>query len=114
METEVECAIAMVWPEGRGEPVCEMFRVDRRTGRWTSKHFSNGTAFADCGLLHHGETARSLAQTATRSGVARYVEPVTFVVASLDESLFEETGPWDWTVEHLKRLPDADVTTFRK
>lgn len=112
---EVECAIAMIWPEGRAEPLCEMFRVDRRKGRWVSKHFSGGTAFSDGGKLMDGETARSLAQSGTRSGVFRYLDQaplVTFVVASLDPELFDATGPWDWTLEHLRRLPDADVTTF--
>jgi hypothetical protein len=113
-DDDIECAIAMVWPEGKAEPLCEMFRVDRRSGRWCSKHYSSGMTFADGGHLHRGETARSLAQSGTGSGLYRYLPhtPVTFVVASLDVTLFESTRPTDWTLEQLKRLPDADVVTF--
>lgn len=113
----IECAIAMVWPEGAtlgATPVCEMFRVDRRTMRWSSKHYSGGASFVDGGRLYNGETARSLAESGTGSGVHRYLHRavVTFVVASIEPSLFEATAPTDWTVEQLKQLPDADVITF--
>lgn len=113
-EETVECAIAMVWPEGRWEPVCEMFRVDHRTMTWTSKHYSGGTSFTDGGRLRAGETAQTLALHGTRSGVYRYPRrtTVTFVVAALDARLFEATRPTDWTVERLKQLPDARVATF--
>lgn len=82
----VECAIAIVWPEGFREPVCEMFRVDRRAMTWTSKHYSSGATFSDGGRLHDGETARSLAASGTRSGIHRFshLTTVTFVVADLD------------------------------
>lgn len=111
---DIECAIAMIWPEGKAEPLCEMFRVDRESGRWSSKHYSGGVTFVDGGKLHQGETARSLAQSGTGSGISRYLDraPVTFVVASLDVTLFENTRPTDWTLEQLKRLPDADVVTI--
>lgn len=114
MDNDVECAIAMVWPEGRSEPVCEMFRVDRRAMRWSSKHYSRGDSFVDGGRLYNGETARSLAESGTGSGVHLYLHrtTVTFVVASIDPAVFEATGPTDWTLEQLKALPDADVTTF--
>jgi hypothetical protein len=110
---KVECSIAIVWPEGVRDPVCEMFRVDRRTMTWTSKHFSSGVSFSDGGRLHDGETARTLAQTGTRSAIDRFVSDtsVTFVVADLDPAQFESTRPTDWTVDHLARLPGADVST---
>ncbi len=110
----VECAIAMVWPEGMWAPVCEMFRVDHRTMTWTSKHYSDGATFDDAGRLHNGETARSLAESGTGSGIHRYLRrtAVTFVVASLEESQFEATRPTDWTLERLKGMPDANVSTF--
>ncbi|MFZ5439237.1 MAG: hypothetical protein ACOZQL_04470 [Myxococcota bacterium] len=113
-EPVVECVIAMVWPGGVSEPVCEMFRVDRRAMRWSSKHYSSGSSFVDGGRLYNGETARTLAESGTGSGVHRYLHraPVTFVVASIDESIFEATGPTDWSLEKLLALPDANVTTF--
>ncbi|MDP1827621.1 MAG: hypothetical protein Q8L48_30395 [Archangium sp.] len=113
LENPVECAIAIVWPEGAREPVCEMFRVDRRAMRWTSKHYSSGTTFSDGGRLHDGETARSLAASGTRSGLHRFshLTTVTFVVADLEPAQFESTRPTDWTVGQLTRLPGADVST---
>lgn len=115
-KTVVECAIALVWPEGRATPVCEMFRVDRQTMRWSSKHYSGGASFVDGGRLYNGETAWSLAVTGTGSAVYRYPQAhsVTFVVASLDESLFESTHPTDWTVERLRRLRDAEVSVISR
>lgn len=109
----VECAIAIVWPEGFREPVCEMFRVDRRAMTWTSKHYSSGATFSDRGRLHEGETARSLAASGTRSGIHRFshLTTVTFVVADLDPVQFESTRPTDWTAGQLARLPGADVST---
>ena len=109
----VECAIAIVSPEGSREPVCEMFRVDHETQTWTSKHYSSGATFTDGGRLHHGESARTLAQTGTRSGLGRFARTtVTFVVADIDPAQFESTRPTDWTVGQLTRLPGADVSTF--
>lgn len=108
----VEYAIALICPSGRTfTPLCEMFRVDRAARRWSSKHFSNGASFTDTGGLRDGETARSLASTATGSGIARYQREsdVVFVVASVDESLFLSTNPSDWTVEKARRLPDAEI-----
>lgn len=111
---QVECAIAIVWPEGSREPVCEMFRVDHATMTWTSKHFSSGASFNDGGRLHDGETARMLAESNTRSGINRFAgrTSVTFVVADLDPEQFESTRPTDWTVGQLSRLPGADVSTY--
>lgn len=110
----VECAIAIVWPEGSREPVCEMFRVDHHTQTWTSKHYSSGATFTDGGRLHDGESARTLAECGTRSGIGRFSgsTTVTFVVADLDPDQFESTRPTDWTVGQLARLPGADVSTF--
>lgn len=110
----VECAIAIVWPEGSREPVCEMFRVDHETQTWTSKHYSSGASFTDGGKLHQGESARTLAESGTRSGIGRFAArtTVTFVVADLDPAQFESTRPTDWTVGQLARLPGADVSTF--
>jgi len=115
--SDVECAIAMLWPEGQGEPVCEMFRVDRTRRRWESKHFSSGSSFSDGGRLLDGETARTLAESGTGSGLYRYqhapaVTGVTFVVARLDQRLFDETSPRDWTLDRLKELPGANVKRF--
>jgi len=45
----VECAIAIVWPEGKAAPVCEMFRVDFERMEWTSKLYSDGASFDDGG-----------------------------------------------------------------
>lgn len=111
---EVECAIAIVWPEGSREPVCEMFRVDHATQTWTSKHYSGGATFTDGGRLHRGESARTLAECGTRSGIGRFAAntTVTFVVADLALDQFESTLPTDWTVGQLRRLPGADVSTF--
>jgi hypothetical protein len=106
----VECAIAIVWPEGKAEPVCEMFRVDFERMEWTSKHYSDGASFDDGGRLRDGETARSLAQLGTRSGIFRYSTAVTFVVADLDVARFDSTRPTEWTVDDLARLPNADVS----
>jgi hypothetical protein len=113
MSDTVECAIAIVWPEGSPEPVCEMFRVDHQQMTWTSKHYSSGCSFVDGGRLRSGETARALAQSNTRSGIHRFVgrTTVTFVVADLDPAQFEATRPTDWTVEALERLPGAEVET---
>lgn len=113
-EGPVECVIALVQPAGRWEPVCEMFRVDHRTMTWSSKHYSSGTCFTDGGRLRRGETARALALTGTRSGVYRYPQEtcVTFVVAAVDERLFDSTRPTDWTLERLRELPGARVATF--
>ncbi len=110
---QVECAIAIVSPEGSREPVCEMFRVDHQTQTWTSKHYSSGATFADGGRLHDGETARTLAESGTRSGIHRFANrtTVTFVVADLDPAQFESTRPSDWSVGQLARLPGADVST---
>ena len=109
----VECAIAIVSPEGAREPVCEMFRVDHDTQTWTSKHYSSGATFTDGGRLHEGESARTLAESGTRSGLGRFAHiTVTFVVADLDPDQFESTRPTDWTVGELRRLPGADVLTF--
>lgn len=112
--TPVDCAIAMVWPEGSHEPVCEMFLVDHRTQRWISKHYSGGELFVDGGRLRNGETARTLALHGTRSGIFRYVRRtrVRFVVADLAPEAFEKTRPTDWTVDDLERLPGADVETY--
>lgn len=114
-DTAVECAIALVWPEGRHHPLCEMFRVDLKTRTWSSKHFSRGTSFTDGGGLHDGETARSLARSGTGSGLYRYPSetPVTFVVASIDETLYFATSPADWTVERLRALRDVEVQVLR-
>ena len=108
----VDCAIAIVWPQGSAEPVCEMFRVDHQAMTWTSKHYSGGTTFDDHGRLRSGETARSLAECGTRSGIHRFQTAVTFVVADLDPQKFESTRPTDWTVEDLERLPGAAVSTY--
>jgi hypothetical protein len=114
-ESQVECAVAMIWPEGRCEPLCEMYRTDLRTMRWSSKHFSDGSSFLDGGRLYSGETARSLAETGTGSGLHRYLPhtPVTFVVARIDVAAFDKTSPTDWTLEEVKALPDAAVTKYR-
>ncbi len=113
-EADVECAIAMIWPAGRAEPLCEMFRVDRRRMRWESKHYSSGTSFHDGGGLYRGETARLLAERGTGSGLHRYPRstPVTFVVANLAAEEFEARDPDEWTLEQLTQLPGADVTTI--
>lgn len=111
----VDCVIAMVWPAGPLEPVCEMFRVDHRSGTWSSKHYSGGEVFVDGGRLRRGETARTLALTGTRSGLFRYVNRtpvVRFVVADLAPEAFEKTRPTDWSVDEVERLPGADVETF--
>lgn len=110
----VECAIAIVWPEGKADPVCEMFRVDFERMRWSSKHYSDGASFDDGGLLREGETARSLAQQGTGSGIHRFLSrtAVTFVVADLDVASFDSTRPTEWTVEDLERLPNADIARF--
>ncbi len=110
-ENTVECAIAIVWPEGFADPVCEMFRVDHRTMTWTSKHYSSGVTFTDGGRLHDGETARALAELGTRSGINRLVHrtSVTFVIADLKPEQFESTRPTDWTVAQLSQLPGAQV-----
>jgi hypothetical protein len=115
MESEnpkVECAIAIVWPEGFRDPVCEMFRVDHQAMTWTSKHYSGGATFSDGGRLHDGETARTLAEVGTRSGINRFAHrtSVTFVVADLDPAQFESTRPTDWTVGELTKLPHAEVS----
>jgi hypothetical protein len=113
-EGPVECVIALVQPDGRWEPVCEMFRVDHRTMTWSSKHYSSGTCFTDGGRLRRGETAKALALTGTGSSRFRYPRQtcVTFVLASIDERLFDTTRPTDWTVERLAQLPGARVATF--
>ena len=82
-EKRVDCAIAIVAPQGSQEPVCEMFRVDHESMTWTSKHYSGGATFDDGGRLRSGETARSLAEHGTRSGMHRFSTAVTFVVAEL-------------------------------
>ncbi len=112
----VECAVAIVWPEDRGDPVCEMFRVDHQAMTWTSKHFSGGATFDDGGRLHAGETARLLAESGTGSGIHRYAPQttVTFIVADIDAEAFEETRPTEWTVERLGRLPGASVSKHRR
>lgn len=109
----LECVIAMVWPGGPLEPVCEMFQVDHQAQRWVSKHYSGGQLFVDGGRLRRGETARTLALTGTRSGLFRYVHrtQVRFVVAELSPEAFERTRPTDWTVDEVERLPGADVET---
>lgn len=111
----VECAIAIASPDGSPEPVCEMFRVDHETQTWSSKHYSSGATFTDGGRLHRGESARTLAECGTRSGIGRFAArtTVTFVVADLDPAQFESTRPTDWTVGQLRRLPGADVSTYR-
>ena len=113
-EDPVECAVAIVWPEGRGDPVCEMYRVDHQKRTWTSKHFSGGATFDDHGRLRDGETARLLAENGTGSGIHRYAHqtPVTFIVADIDSAAFESTRPTEWTVETLVRLPGASVSKF--
>ena len=112
-EPDVDCAIAIVWPGGRWAPVCEMFRADHQTMTWSSKHYSGGVTFDDHGRLRSGETARTLAELGTRSGIYRFANQttVTFVVADLDPVKFEATRPTDWSVEDLVRLPGADVST---
>ena len=109
-EKRVDCAIAIVAPQGSQEPVCEMFRVDHESMTWTSKHYSGGATFDDGGRLRSGETARSLAEHGTRSGMHRFSTAVTFVVAELDPQKFESTIPAQWTVEDLKRLPGAEIS----
>lgn len=112
-ESKVDCAIAMVWPKGRLEPVCEMFCVDHQSMTWTSKHYSGGVTFVDGGRLRSGETARSLAVSNTRSGLHRFArQTVTFVVADLEPAKFQSTRPTDWTVEDLEQLPGADVSIY--
>ena len=112
-QASVDCAIAIVWPQGALEPVCEMFRVDHQSMTWTSKHYSGGATFDDHGRLRRGETARSLAESGTRSGIHRFApRTVTFVVADLDPQKFESTRPTDWTVEDLERLPGAAISTY--
>jgi hypothetical protein len=110
----VDCAIAMVWPTGPQEPVCEMFLVDHRSGTWTSKHYVGGQVFMDGGRLRDGETARTLAELGTRSGIYRYVRsmPVRFVVADLDPEQFVSTHPTQWTLTEVAKLPGADVETI--
>ncbi len=113
-EPDVDCAIAIVWPEGRWEPVCEMFRADHQSMTWSSKHYSGGVTFDDHGRLRSGETARTLAALGTRSGIYRFASRtrVTFVVADLDPVKFEATRPTDWKVDDLVRLKGADVSTY--
>lgn len=113
-EPAVVCAIAIVWPEGKWEPVCEMFRADHLSMTWTSKHYSGGVTFDDHGRLRSGETARTLAESGTRSGIYRFAKQttVTFVVADLDPLKFEATRPTDWTIDDLVRLPGADVSKY--
>lgn len=114
-QPSVDCVIAMVWPGGRLEPLCEMFLVDHHAGTWTSKHYSGGEVFVDGGRLRRGETARTLALNGTRSGLFRYVNRaprVRFVVANLPPRVFEETRPTDWSLDEVERLPGADVETF--
>jgi hypothetical protein len=113
-EPDVDCAIAIVWPEGRWEPVCEMFRADHQSMTWSSKHYSGGVTFNDHGRLRSGETARTLAELGTRSGIYRFASRtrVTFVVADLDPVKFEATRPTDWKVDDLVRLKGADVSTY--
>jgi hypothetical protein len=89
-----------------------MFRVDHQAMTWTSKHYSGGATFDDHGRLRSGETARSLAESGTRSGIHRFQTAVTFVVADLDPQKFESTRPTDWTVEDLERLPGAAISTY--
>ncbi len=113
----IEYALALIWPEGRAfPPLCEMFRVDRTARRWSSKHFSNGASFTDTGRLREGETARSLASTATGSGLARYQREanVVFVLASVDEAVFFATSPAEWTVERARQLPDVEVRVLSR
>lgn len=111
---DAECAIAMVWPEGKQDPVCEMFLVNHRTGTWTSKHYSSGQVFMDGGRLRRGETARTLALLGTRSGIYRYgrCTSVRFAVANLEPDQFVSTHPTDWSLSDVERLPGADVETI--
>jgi hypothetical protein len=68
----------------------------------------------DGGRLRDGETARTLAELGTRSGIHRYVRsmPVRFVVADLDPEQFVSTHPTQWTLTEVAKLPGADVETI--